>query len=159
MNQDHNDVPVEFDGVFRFTNPTDEEFTTMWNSVEYSFPAHASVPLVIPSESSDNIQEIRKKFAKRLGEKYFFSSARHNELNELTKKTGIPPLVDLEKEPVFIEFVQKCLEPLPIGKMTSKAVPKSHTETTEYTKVIGEKDSLKANTTDATGQLESLPTE
>lgn len=152
-------LPADFEGVFRFTNPTDEEFKTLWNSVEYTFPPMQTVPLIIPTESPENVQEIRKRFAKRLGEKYFFSSGRYYELNDLTKKTGIPPLVDFEKEPVFIEFVQKCLEEMPRGQATVEKIAAVETPVSEHTRVIGEKDSLKANATEMDATLNSLPNE
>ncbi len=156
MNQENTTLP-EFEGVFRFTNPTEEEFTTMWNSVNYTFPPMSTSPLIIPTESSENIQNIRKVFAKRLGIKYFYDSNRYNELNELTKKTGVPALIDIDKEPIFIDFIQKCLEPLPVARVTTKAAAKTTAPVSDHTKVIDEKVSLKANSTDASGDFDSLP--
>ena len=54
-------LPVDFNGVFYFTNPTDTEFEAYWNSVKYTFPAGKTVPLIIPAESPLGVQEIRKK--------------------------------------------------------------------------------------------------
>lgn len=158
MNQENTlEAPAEFDGVYRFTNFSEEDFTTLWNNIEYTFAKKTTSPIIIPSESAENIQNIRKIFAKRLAQREFYAGNRYTELNELTKKTGVPPLVDEDKE--FAPFIQKCLEPLPVGKVTAKKIPKSEAEVSEHTKVIGEKDSLKAGTTDATGQLEGLPNE
>jgi hypothetical protein len=155
MNQDH--IPTGFDGVFRFTNPTSEEFVTMWNSVEYKFPPMSTSPLIIMGESPENVQAIRKKFAHRLAVEVFYNSDRYNDLNDLTKKKGVPPLVDFEKEPVFIEFVQKCLEDLPVSHAAVEPIKKEVPIVSEHTKIIKEQDSLKANATDADGELNNLP--
>ena len=34
-----NNTTQDFDGVFRFTNATDTDFTFLWNNVEYKFKA------------------------------------------------------------------------------------------------------------------------
>ena len=62
----------EFSGVFMFTNPTDKERKYLWNNKEYVFPAESTVPLIIPSETLENIQEIRKRFAYRMAEERFY---------------------------------------------------------------------------------------
>lgn len=155
MNQDIK-LPENFDGVFKFTNFSDEDFSTLWNSIEYTFPKESTVPMIISGESPENVQAIRRKFAHRLAEREFFKSDRYNSLNELTKKNGIPPSVDMEKEPFYIECVQKCLEPLQIGKITLKKASKSETTVSEYTKVLDQKDSLKAGTFDASTELDNL---
>jgi len=147
MNQEINSVlPESFDGVFRFTNFTDEDFTTLWNSVEYTFPAMSTVPLVISGESPENTQTIRKIFAKRLAQREFFKSSRYAELNGLTAKSGVPPLVNEDVE--YAQFIQKCLEPLAPATVKAKKLPKIEASVSEHTKVVGEKDSLKAGSTD-----------
>lgn len=44
-----------FDGVFKFTNATDEDFAVLWNNKEYVYPANTSCPMVIANESAENI--------------------------------------------------------------------------------------------------------
>ena len=44
-------IGKDFDGVFRFTNATNEDFSALWNNVEYIFPAGKTVPLIIPNEN------------------------------------------------------------------------------------------------------------
>lgn len=156
MNQENTlELPADFDGVYRFTNFTDEDFTTLWNSVEYTFPKMSTTPMIIQGESLENIQEIRKRFAKRLALREFYNGNRYEELNSMTNKSGVPPLINEEKE--LGSFIQKCLEPLPVGKISMKAVPKSRSMTSEHTKVVGEKETLKGNGTDAAADLDSLP--
>ena len=51
---------ADFDGVFRFTNPTDEDFDYKWNNVIYTYPAMQTVPMVIKNETPEHVQQIRK---------------------------------------------------------------------------------------------------
>lgn len=150
-------LPEGFDGTFRFTNFTEEPFTTLWNSVEYTFPAMSTVPMIIAGESPENVQSIRKTFARRLAMREFYKGNRYDALNGLTAKTGVPPLVDEEKE--FTPFIAKCLEPLPAATATAKRVPKSKTETTEHTKVLQGNESLKAGATDADSTFNGMADE
>ena len=47
MNQETYTLPEDFDGVFRFTNFTDEDFTTLWNGQEYNFPKQSRTTMII----------------------------------------------------------------------------------------------------------------
>ena len=67
-------LPEDFDGTFRFTNPSEEDFIGEWGSKEYHFPAGKTVPMVMPEYSPIEIQHIRKKFAKNLAEREFYKS-------------------------------------------------------------------------------------
>ena len=64
-------IPESFDGVFKFTNNTSEDFTGLWNNKEYSFPKKTSCPMIILGEPLVNIQEITKKFAYKLATREF----------------------------------------------------------------------------------------
>jgi len=155
MNQETYTLPENFDGVFRFTNFTDEDFTTLWNSKEYTFPKQTSSPMIILGESPENVQNIRKLFAKRLAKREFYKGARYEELNSLTKQSnGVPTTFNEDKE--FATFIQKCLEPLELSQAKITNKPKKEITVSEYTQVVGEKDSLKANSTDIGQQLDSL---
>ena len=70
-------LPPDFDGVFRFTNWTKEDFVGIWGSKEYHLPALSTSPMVIPDHSPLEIQHIRKKFAKDLAEREFYKSAKY----------------------------------------------------------------------------------
>ena len=147
--------PENFSGVFNFTNWTDEDFSVLWNSIEYTFAAKTTSPIIIPGESLESIQNIRKFFAKKLAEKVFYSSKRYDELNSLTGKSGgVPALFNEDKE--FAPYIQKCLEPLPAAsaKMKQKAVEQA--ETSEHTSIVTDKDSLKGNAQDVGAMLDSI---
>ena len=56
-------LPENFDGVVRFTNWSDEDFTGRWNSKDYSFAANTTSPLFIAEHSPLETLNIVKKFA------------------------------------------------------------------------------------------------
>lgn len=120
-------LPADFDGTFRFTNWTDRDFTSKWGGKEYIFPALKTTPMIILSATPYEIQNIRKKFAKELAEREFFLSPKYTKLDSMNQNParsgGISSAVGYnpgELEP----FVQKCLEPLPIGTPMVSDVPK-----------------------------------
>lgn len=110
----------DFDGVFRFTNPTDEDFVTLWNSIEYTFPARSTSPLIIQNETQEGIQNIRKVFARKLAEREFFNSSEYRRLIELGRGEG----ATYNQDETLKEMIQKCLEPLPPAKATMKVIEK-----------------------------------
>lgn len=110
---------LEFDGIFRFTNATDEDFSVPWNSVEYTFPKQSTSPIIIPSETPENIQNIRKLFARKLAEREFFKSSEYSRLVDLGKGSGLT-----YDEKVLEAMIQKCLEPLPPAKVIVREMPK-----------------------------------
>jgi len=110
---------LEFDGIFRFTNATDEDFSVMWNSIEYTFPKQSTSPMIIAGESPENVQNIRKLFAKKLAEREFYKSSEYSRLVDLGKGSGMT-----YDEKVLEAMIQTCLEPLPLAKATTRVVPK-----------------------------------
>ena len=73
------------DGVFYFTNPglykgKDREgnptldWSALWNNKEYTFKGKTTSPFLIANEPPENIQKIRKLFAKKYAEAVFFQS-------------------------------------------------------------------------------------
>jgi len=109
-------IQKDFDGVFRFTNPTTEDFTALWNNKEYTFPANRTVPLIIPNETLENIQEIRKKFAYKLAVREFYKSKEYNRLSKMGN--GLPPTFD---EKILEPMIDKCLLALPESRATVKS--------------------------------------
>jgi hypothetical protein len=112
----------DFDGVFRLTNPSDEDFTALWNNVEYLFPAGKRVAIIIPNETLENIQEIRKRFAYRLALREWYSNNIKTDDGKTYKQlskmgNGIPPTFD---EKVLEPFIEKCLTTLPDAPFKSK---------------------------------------
>ena len=111
---------TSFDGVFRFTNVTDEDFVFFWNNKEYVYPAGKTTPMLIANETSENIQEIRKKAAYKLAQREFYKGDIYNTMKEQGR--GLPPLYD---DKVLEPMIESCLKPLPLGQAIVKDVPKS----------------------------------
>ncbi len=127
-------LPENFDGVFRFTNFTDTDFVVAWNSVEYTFPAMKTIPMVIPDSTMQEIQSIRKMFARKLAVREFYKTPKFISMNG----QQVPAMyTDADLEP----FIQKCLEPLPVANATMKAMPKDSEENYSVTEPID--DSIK----------------
>lgn len=106
-------IEEEFGGVFYFTNPTKQERKYLWNNKEYTFPAESTVPLIILSESLENIQEIRKRFAFRMAEERYYEGDEYKKNKEMGG--GLPPTFD----PKILEpMIQECLKPLAKARAT-----------------------------------------
>ena len=120
-------LPENFNGVFYFTNPTDTEFVSYWNSVKYTFPAGKTVPLIIPDETPLGVQEIRKKFARELATEMFYNTDKYK------LREGSAPPASGKSPAIFTEadlkpYVQMCIEPLPLSQATSEKVVLDQTE-------------------------------
>lgn len=101
-----------------FTNPMKREWKHLWNNKEYIFPPESTVPLIIPTETLENIQEIRKRFAKDLALDRVYegevtpSGFDYNKAKEMGR--GMPPTFD---EKILEPFIQECLKPMPVKRM------------------------------------------
>lgn len=137
MNNDTNVLPIDFDGVFRFTNASEEDFKARWNSIEYTFPAMKTTPMIIPGATPEQVQNIRKKFAREWGERQFYKTQKFLSMNNVPMG-GSPALyTDSDLTP----FVQMCLDPLPVGQATLKALPKDNIKNySENTNVLDKTD-------------------
>ncbi len=119
-----NILPADFDGVFRFTNFTNEDFTAKWSNIEYTFPALKTSPMLIGNATPLEVQHIRKKFARELAIREFYKTPKFVGLNAHTPG-GTPALyTDSDLAP----FIQRCLEPLPIAQAKAKVMPKNFDE-------------------------------
>jgi hypothetical protein len=120
-------LPVDFDGIFRFTNWTDEDFITKWDGVKYTFPALKTTPIIIANATPLEIQNIRKKFAKELAEREFFKSPKLRALEGQTPAGSVSSfrMAAIYTEADLIPFIQKCLEPLPVGQVKAEIEPKN----------------------------------
>ncbi len=120
MNDVKSVLPSDFDGVFRFTNYTNEDFVAKWNNIAYTFPASKTSPMIIPNATPEEVQSIRKKFAKELAVKVWYGTAKFKSMNDVPPG-GTPALyTDSDIAP----FVQRCLEPLPIAQAVATPLPK-----------------------------------
>ena len=123
-------LPVDFDGTFRFTNWTDEDFIGKWGSKEYRFPAKTTSPIIITDHTPLEIQQIRKKFAKDLAEREFGKSAVYDSLMKQERNNdGSPRLNSIQQAGSYsvealTPYIQKCLTSLPVAKATIKETPK-----------------------------------
>ncbi len=133
-------LPEDFDGVFRFTNWSQEDFIGAWGGKKYTFPAETTSPMIIPEHSPLEIQHIRKKFAKDLAEREYFKSPQyeHNRLREGVKDEYgmIQPrgqgmshagMYNLDQ---LTPFIQRCLEPLVLAKASVAKIEKTPIEET-----------------------------
>lgn len=123
-------LPEDFDGVFRFTNWSDEDFTAQWNKKEYLFPKESTSILMIPDESPLNIQQIRKRFALNLATREFYKTDQYNKLRARERNAdGTPRMTGLTGALSYsidqlTPFIQKCLEPLPMAPLHSREIPR-----------------------------------
>lgn len=125
-----NVLPEDFDGTFRFTNPSGEDFTGKWGGKAYTYPAMKTTSMVIVDATPLEVQSIRKKFAKELAEREYFKSdkaqkAQASERNpdgsarfNSFQQGGQYGMDDLK------DYIQKCLEPLPLAKQIITEVPR-----------------------------------
>lgn len=132
------------DGVFYFTNPglfkmrnrdgvETKDFTALWNNKEYLFPEKTTVPLVIASEPPENIQHIRKLFAKKYAQAWFHQTARYK---KLVKEGGrVPATYDEDTE--FGDVIQACLTPLPKGQAKVTELPRESESAYIGSKALG----------------------
>lgn len=150
-------LPADFDGVFRFTNWTDEDFQARWDSVEYTFPAMKTTPIIIPTASPEQIQNIRKKFARKLAEREFYRSDKLKSLDSMNNPNGGQALSTFRNavtySPKDLEpFIQRCLEALPAARATTTVVPKQ----ADYEDKIFKKDSKGKRVSRVVDEGESL---
>ena len=121
-----NVLPEDFDGTFRFTNWTDEDFVGTWNKREYNFPAKSTSPIVMHDQTPLEIQQIRKKFAKDLAEREFFKSTKYEGFTKQERNSdGTARLNSIHSAATYTlddlaSFIQRCLEPLPAGEVKVK---------------------------------------
>lgn len=114
-------LPQDFDGVFRFTNWSEDEFVGVWGKKEYHFPPLATSPMIIPEHSPLEIQHIRKKFAKDLAEKEFFKSEKYEQLRSPEGTLGNRTMSGIQTASTYTltdlaDGIQKCLKPLEVKR-------------------------------------------
>lgn len=139
------------DGVFHFTNPglfkmrnkdgiETKDFAALWNNREYVFKEKTTVALVIANEPPENIQHIRKIFAKKYAQAWFHQTKRYKDLVKQGK--GVPATYNEDTE--FGEVIQACLTPLSKGKLEVKDMPKDSEQNYKGTKAVKTGQDLNA---------------
>lgn len=124
----NNVLPEDFDGTFRFTNPTDEDFVGKWGGKSYTYPAMKTTPMIIIDATPLEVQNIRKKFAKELAEREFFKSQKAVTLTAAPGALNSIHQANVYSETDLAPWIQKCLEALPIAKQVIVEAPKVDTE-------------------------------
>lgn len=125
-----------FDGVFKFTNASDKEFTFRWNNKDYVFPPMSTSPLIMPDFTLEEVQSIRKKAALKLAQREFDRSEKGMVISKEGAKHFSPATYDLS---VLQPYVDSCLKPLPLASITVRPVEVKPVETRDGgTKVIGD---------------------
>lgn len=144
MKNEVEEYPEDFDGIFRFTNATDEDFTTLWNNKEYTYPAMKTVPMVIANSTLEEIQQIRKYFAKRLAEREFLKSKGFAKIKNGVKSDGTVGgtlISSSYNESVLQEWIDECLKPLEIAHAKVNPLPPQKLNTAAKAIGSGSKDS------------------
>lgn len=142
----------EFMGVFHFTNWTDEDYVHLWNNEEYTFPKESSVPMIMQKETSEAIQEIRKRFAYDLAVREFYKGSTYKKMSKMGN--GLPPIFD---EKILEPMIQRCLEPLELKKATIRDVSDKDAEKNfKSSAAIGENQS-PASVFDVPERKDSAP--
>lgn len=114
----------EDDTVFYFTNASDEDWSTQWNKIVYTFPAQRRTRMSIRGETPENVQNIRKMFATRFAtEMYSKTDAFKKRATPIENKIPVPYNVT-----VLQPYIDTCLKPLPIGKIKSEELKEDQTE-------------------------------
>ena len=127
-------LPHDFDGTFRFTNDSDEDFIGKWGSKEYVFPAHTTSPIIMTNQTPLEIQQIRKKFARDWAEREFFKGVAYAKLASQEKNTdGSARLNSIHmagsySDTDLVPLIQRCLKPLPISSAIVRESPKENLE-------------------------------
>lgn len=135
-------LPPDFDGTFRFSNPSDEDFVGIWGGKEYLFPAQSTVPLMIIEHSPIEIQHIRKKFARDLAEREFYRSKEYKTMQGQEGKPGNRVFNSIHQAATYTisdlePYIQACLKQLPVSKLVSKSAERIDIESKLHTKDDG----------------------
>lgn len=124
------------DGVFYFSNTADEDFTVLWNNIEYTFKAHTCSPILIPDATPVQVQEIRKRFAYKWAEQQWFAGKEYKRLVKIGKDK--PATRD---DKVLEPLIELCLTPLVKEVAKTKAVPRKEVKM-RGSKAIGKNANL-----------------
>lgn len=127
---------IDFDGVYRFTNATNEDFIGLWNNKEYPFKAGTTTVMVLADETPLNVQEIRKRWAYQLATREFYKGKVYKEMVKIGKFTP-----STFNENLLEPWIEECLKPLPIAKSMVKT-RKTDSERNYKSKAVDKKGDL-----------------
>ncbi len=124
-----NILPENFDGTFRFTNASEEDFTASWGGKNYTFPAMKTTPMIIMDASPVEIQNIRKKFARKWAEREFFKSKKYKDaVAQERNPDGSARFNSFQQGGQYSDtdlepYIQQCLTPLAVGSLNITEMP------------------------------------
>ena len=110
--------PNYLNGVFYFSNTSDEDYIHLWHNIEYTFPAKTCSPMIIAGATGEEVQNIRKRFAYDWAVNQFYNS---KEFKKMEKQGGLRPPIPNEK--VLEPYIQMCLNPLPVKPAKTRPIP------------------------------------
>ena len=125
-------LPEDFNGVFPFTNWSEEDFIGVWGKKEYRYPALSTSPMILPEYSPLEIQHIRKKFAKDLAEREFFKAQEYKTLSGQEGTPGNRTMNSIHQAATYsldtlTPFIQKALQALPVSKaVVTEEIGRAH---------------------------------
>lgn len=134
FNEHSNILPDDFDGDFYFSNPDDEEFVGMWGGKAYHYAPQTRSKMVIRGAAPEEVQQIRKKFAKDLGVKMFFKSEKAKQMQSVERMAnGEPVMRSFKQANTYSEnelapYIQACLDPLPVTRAIVTDAPRENIE-------------------------------
>ena len=127
-------LPPDFDGDFFFSNPDTEEFIGKWGGKEYHYAPQTRSKMIIRGAAPEEVQQIRKKFAKELGERMFFASQKAKQMVGIERQSnGEPVMRSIHQANVYSDadlkpYIQACLDELALKSATVTDAPKSPIE-------------------------------
>lgn len=112
-------------GIFKFTNPTEEDFIFMWNNKEYTYPAQKTVIMFIENESPERVQSIRKMAAKRLAEREYYKGKDFKKIANGLKdpSMGRNVIQSSIDESNLQPFIDSCLKPMELANAKVRKLP------------------------------------
>lgn len=132
------------DGIFYFSNTSENPFIALWNNVEYTFAPETCSPIMIQDCTPVQIQEIRKRWAYKWAEEQWFGSKEYKHLVKIGRDKP-SARDDQHLEPL----IQMCLTPLPLKKATEKTITRK-IRTSGKSRPVDDSFDAKATYKDAT---------
>lgn len=123
--------------IFYFTNNSNEDWTTQWNKIIYTFPKKKTVRMYIQDATPLEVQNIRKMFAYRFAQDQFLKSAEYKHLVALGKGTATS-----YSDKLFQPWIDECLKPLPKAKLQVQELEENQEANFKATKPVSKSMSL-----------------
>lgn len=128
---------VQDPDIFYFSNTSNQDWTTQWNKVRYTFPANKTVRLFIKGESPENVQSIRKMFAYRFAQEQVLKSDTVKNIIQNSKGAG-----GTYDEKLLQPFIDACLKPLAKAKLSVTETKDNPEAMFKASKAVSDKSNL-----------------